>query len=205
VAATFMSRSARGRWAGLVAVVALVAVAAPALASALTSRSSSYKDPSGDAKAGPDVTGVKVAKLRNGWLQFTLTIANRKSNIQVGDVVYVALDSDRKPSTGINVTHSTDPKQQGPDYAFTMYYAGGSSLTSGGFRLAKGRQPKSIAKPSTIKETAKAGTFSIAVSPKLFRVPKRGFAFFVWSYSNPSSSGNLDFAPNAGEYSYRGR
>jgi len=178
-------------------VVAALAVAAPALGAG----KGSYSDPSGDAKSGPDVTRVKVAKLKTGWLQFTLTVANRKSNIQVGDVVYVAVDSDRKPSTGINVTHSTDPKQQGPDYAFTMYYAGGSSLTSGGFRLVTGQQPKSIAKPSTIKETAKAGTFTIAVSPKLFRPPKR-FSFFVWAYTNPSSSGNLDFAPNTGVYAY---
>ena len=32
--------------------------------------------------------------------------------------------------------------------------------------------------------------------------PSRRFAFFLWTYSNPSSSVNLDFAPNRGEYTY---
>jgi hypothetical protein len=170
-------------------------------AKASAARAVSYADPSGDAQNGPDVTSTKVSRLSNGWIRFTLSIANRPSGIRAGDVVYIAVDTDRSSATGINVTHSTDPKKQGPDYAFTMYYAGGSTVTAGEFKLPTGQKPVSIGENGTILEHVASGTWTITVEPSKMHNAKH-FAFFIWTYSNPSSSGNLDFAPNKGEYLY---
>lgn len=58
-----------------------------------------FADPPGDEDAAPDVTAVNVADSKNGWIAFTLTTPNIRT-LPPDRAAVVAIDRDRKPSTG---------------------------------------------------------------------------------------------------------
>jgi hypothetical protein len=85
----------------LVVVVAAAAAVLPGAASsqrAGVSGSSTYADPGGDGKSGPDVTAVAVSD-DGSKITFTATIANRPS-LTDEDAVQAFFDTDKNVATG---------------------------------------------------------------------------------------------------------
>jgi hypothetical protein len=156
------------------------------------------KDPSGDSGTAPDVVSVKATKVAGGWIRFVTKIANRQSFLP-GDTLEIALDTDRNPATGQDVTHSTDPKQQGADYVIFLYnqnnvfHVDGSTLKSGA--------PASEIGVGAVRGGIKHSAWTLEVKASAIGRPKK-LRFWAITYQSSSTAGNVDYAPNAGTYVY---
>jgi hypothetical protein len=82
----------------LVLVVAAVAGVLAEVASSRVTASSTYSDPAGDGKSGPDVTSVAVSD-DGSKITFTATIGNRAS-LTDEDAVQAFFDTDKNVATG---------------------------------------------------------------------------------------------------------
>jgi hypothetical protein len=178
-----------------------VAAALAAAGASVALAAAAHKDPSGDsANGGPDIVSVNASKVAGGWIRFTVKVANRPNGVLNGDSLEIALDTDRKPSTGSNVTNSTDPKKQGADYLVFFFIQNGS-LKVGGAKEKKGGSPSPLG--SNTRGAVHFATWTLDVKAHAVKSPKK-LNYWAVAYTT-LQSGSADYAPNKGAYAYSSR
>jgi hypothetical protein len=171
--------------AGVLAlVVAAAAVALPGAASSQRGRvggSSTYSDPAGDAKSGPDVTAVAVSD-DGSKISFAATIANRPSLTDV-DAVQAFFDTDKNGATG------------GGGYEYEVAWISGSELL-----MHWDGSAFSEVKAASFTGSYQDGKASFSVGAADFG-GSTSFAFIVTTTGDTGTSLS-DRAPNTGTWVY---
>ena len=158
-----------------------------------------FTDPAGDEDAAPDVTSVSVADGKDGWITFRATVTNVQA-LRPDQGFVVAVDRDRKPSTG----------DAGADVAFG--WLGWETPATFLQRWSADAQEWTADTGSTrVRESSGDGTVTIAVHrSELGGVARFGFATVAIDVSAQDASvfeskGDteaLDFSPEQGYWQY---
>jgi hypothetical protein len=168
----------------VVVVVAVVAAVLPGAASsqlAVVSGSSTYTDPTGDARSGPDVTAVAVSD-DGSKISFTATIANRPS-LTDADALQAFFDTDKNVATG------------GGSYDYEVAWVSGQELLMHWDGAAF-----SVVKAASFTGSYQDGKASFTVAASDFG-GSTSFAFIATTTGDTGTS-LADRAPDTGRWVY---
>jgi hypothetical protein len=148
-----------------------------------------YSDQSGDAGTAPDVTAVRASHDAAGTIVFTVT--TNQPVLAPDGTLYVYIDSDRNPATGLPV------RGLGADHLFSH---GGEYGT--GFLWHVNGNFISFDFTSTLQTSYGGGTLTARVNRSDVGNPER-FAFLVEAErddENDATTNDADFAPDAAPF-----
>jgi hypothetical protein len=165
----------------LVAAVAVVLAGAASSQRAGASGSSTYTDPTGDTKSGPDVTTVAVSD-DGSKIDFTATIGNRPS-LTDADAVQAFFDTDKNVATG------------GGSYDYEVAWVSGQELLMHWDGAAF-----SVVKAASFTGSYQDGKASFGIAASDFG-GSTSFAFIVTTTGDTGTS-LADRAPDTGRWVY---